>query len=1035
MRNFTLARTHRENYPQHYTEWLNSKVDPEIINLNVQPLSLTTPYEYLLYGLPESERRNDGRLRDYWLEKYRHVESGGWWCSGIDLLTGEDSLWGGFKPYSPRSEKKPSGFGQPPKTKVIKYEHPPKVPTEIFALKVPQHIWDLIASRIGLKRYHSPLALRLTARRKPITFWEWILKNPQIPIVITEGAKKAGAILTAGYVVLALPGIFNGYRQLKNQFGKPIGRAKLIPQLEILAKAGREFIFAFDCDSQPKTVAAVRKAILKTGNLLQQKGCSVSVITWNYPDKGVDDLIAARGVDCFHALYQNRISLSKFQLLELLDLSPYVSSWVNQRYLGTEDNDALFKDQENFSTSLEERDWGSGQEIPPNSQDCSRFPFIPPDDAQIIGISSPKGTGKTEWLAHQVEKALYSGQPVLNLTHRDLLGREQAERLGIEYRTELTSLGRLLGYSLCVDSLHPNANPRFNPDNWHGAIVVIDEVEQVIWHLLNSDTCASFRVAILDAFKELLQTVVSTNGKIYLSDADLSPIALKYIQQLIGFPVKTWVVKNTYLPNQGKRKLYVYDGHDPRELVSSLVKAISKRERPIIHTSAQKAESQWGTLTLEAYFKERFPHLSILRIDSESVSDPEHPAYGCMGSLNEILPLYDLVIASPTIETGVSIDIKHFTGVWGIATGVQTVDAVCQTLERVRDDVPRHLWAKKYSSSCVGNGSTSIKALLKSQDLKTKANLWLLQQGGIDEFDDLDINPQQESLWTWAKRAILVNTGMKRYRESILDKLKSEGYELKEVLVDSEEIKRLKLEMKMVKTMSYERHRIDVSNSESLTNSELEKLEKKRSKTRSERLQEQKGKLMRRYATDDVSPELVKKDDDGWYPKLRLHYFLTVGKIYLLERDRRSLSKMKENGNGKVWKPDVNSRQLSAEIETLKLINIEQFFDQTREFTSDSLKEWLEQLILWRHDLKTVLGMSINPERDTPIAVAQRLLGLLGLKMECIGQRGGRSEKRPRVYRGCNINPDDRQAIFERWLERDAKKYCDGSVHTLSNNI
>ncbi|NJM89264.1 MAG: hypothetical protein HC847_20975 [Hydrococcus sp. RU_2_2] len=144
---------------------------------------------------------------------------------------------------------------------------------------------------------------------------------------------------------------------------------------------------------------------------------------------------------------------------------------------------------------------------------------------------------------------------------------------------------------------------------------------------------------------------------------------------------------------------------------------------------------------------------------------------------------------------------------------------------------------------------------------------------------------------------------------------------------------------------------------------------------------------------------------------------------------------MAENGNGKVWKPDVNSRQLSAEIETLKLINIEQFLDQTREFTSDSLKEWLEQLILWRHDLKTVLGMSINPERDTPIAVAQRLLGLLGLKMECIGQRGGRSEKRPRVYRGCNINPDDRQAIFERWLKRDAKKYCDGSVHAPSNNI
>jgi alkylated DNA repair dioxygenase AlkB len=53
------------------------------------------------------------------------------------------------------------------------------------------------------------------------------------------------------------------------------------------------------------------------------------------------------------------------------------------------------------------------------------------------------------------------------------------------------------------------------------------------------------------------------------------------------------------------------------------------------------------------------PHVGrILRIDSESVSDPNHPAFGCISHLNEILTQYDLVIASPSLETGVSIDIK-----------------------------------------------------------------------------------------------------------------------------------------------------------------------------------------------------------------------------------------------------------------------------------------------------------------------------------------------------------------------------------------
>ena len=275
--------------------------------------------------------------------------------------------------------------------------------------------------------------------------------------------------------------------------------------------------------------------------------------------------------------------------------------------------------------------------------------------------------------------------------------------------------------------MHPGANPPFNPEHWEGAVVVIDEVEQVIWHLLNSNTCLKHRVAILKCFKELLQTVVSTGGQIYIADADLSPIALSYLQQLIGYPVSTWVVENIYNPNQGKRQLFTYEGHNPSQLVASLVKAIDSGERPFICTSAQKLKSQWGTQNLESYLQKRFPTARILRIDSESVSNPEHPAYGCMGNLNGILPSYDLVIASPTIETGVSIDIRgHFTSVWAIAQGVQTVEAVCQSLERVRDDVPRHLWAAARGLERVGNGATSLKALLASQHKLCQANIRLL---------------------------------------------------------------------------------------------------------------------------------------------------------------------------------------------------------------------------------------------------------------------------------------------------------------------
>jgi hypothetical protein len=71
-------------HPKHYQEWKDSCVDEGIINLNVRSLDKTTPYEDLLYGLNTSERRNDGRLRDKWMNRYSHLWDGGWWCGTVD---------------------------------------------------------------------------------------------------------------------------------------------------------------------------------------------------------------------------------------------------------------------------------------------------------------------------------------------------------------------------------------------------------------------------------------------------------------------------------------------------------------------------------------------------------------------------------------------------------------------------------------------------------------------------------------------------------------------------------------------------------------------------------------------------------------------------------------------------------------------------------------------------------------------------------------------------------------------------------------
>ncbi|MBG1242068.1 hypothetical protein [Nostoc sp. NZL] len=71
-----------------------------------------------------------------------------------------------------------------------------------------------------------------------------------------------------------------------------------------------------------------------------------------------------------------------------------------------------------------------------------------------------------------------------------------------------------------------------------------------------------------------------------------------------------------------------------------------------------------------------------------------------------------------------------------------------------------------------------------------------------------------------------------------------------------------------------------------LAQTELKKLQDKRAKTKTERHQQRKAELSRRYEID-VTPELIEKDDNAWYPQLRMHYYLTLGREFLTTRDAK----------------------------------------------------------------------------------------------------------------------------------------------------
>ncbi|MEQ9671031.1 plasmid replication protein, CyRepA1 family [Coleofasciculus sp. G2-EDA-02] len=1057
--------THSISNPVNYLqEWNSSCIDDQLTRLNVIPLTGTCPSNYLLYAdtLP---RRNDGRVSNRILKRYEHTEHGGWWCSGIDLLTGNDDLWGCFKPSSPRHNTQ---TGKP-----IKYEHPPLTPTGVFALRVPLHLWQGIANRynmtlpfdqinvetchgaschgasgggFSLNTQNSVGAGLVTSgwekndnsEKIPYTsvragfaetlssiapsqslnpplhipnyaleggegstlangFWQWLIAHPEVPLCITEGAKKAGALLTAGYAAIALPGVFGGYRVPRDEQGNRIAKSRLIPQLLKLATPGRTIYIAFDQDTKPSTIKTVNAAIRQLGYLLTQHRCSVKVISW-HPDqgKGVDDLIANQTQTAFDAAYQTAVPLDTWKAQSLTRLTYPPTVQVNHRYLG--------------ELSI-------------------------PEDAKLIGIKSPKGTGKTQWLETIVKDAIKRQKWVLVIGHRVRLVEALCQRFGLNYITQVQDgdTGATLGYGLCFDSLHPTSQARFEAVNWSDGVVIIDEVEQVLWHGLDSDTCSSNRVAILKSLKTLMQNVLAGEGQVYVADADLSDVSIDYLISLSGVPQHPYIIHNTWKPSELESwRVNYYPEPKPERLIQDLERHIEAGGKPFVCLSAQKRGSQWGTCTLEAYLRSRFPEAKILRIDSESLAEPTHPAYSCMRDLDGVLSQYDIVLASPVIETGVSIELQgHFTSVWGIAIGVQSENSVRQALGRVRQNLPRFLWVAPGGFNRVGNGSTSIPALLTSGRRLTQLNIRLLQQSDFDALDDIETGFQAESLLCWARMAVRHNASMFQYRESVLAALREEGHQVVEVSDQQTggeanqtqgkvEANSLTAAIAAVKDQNYQAECLAIARAKNLSDHQYNTGQKRLVKTLAQRRAIRKYELKQRYRIP-VTAQLVAKDDQGWYQKLLLHYFLTIGRDHLAQRDAAMARRLIELGGGSIFLPDFNRSQLGAAVGTMELLGVPVLLaDRGRELrgTDQDLKAMARLALIGRASIKTTLGIGLA-SNATPIRIVRRLLDKIGYGLQCIGRESKRLN-RVRVYQV--VHPSDgRFEVFQQWLAQSCE--------------
>ncbi len=254
--------------------------------------------EAFLLLIPEPDHNNNGTLAGKAQNELANaLYGGGWFFEGHGGVS--------VKLNNPRNNAE---------DKVIKYESPRGAGNQqLFVSHVSVRSAKDIAANLGVKR---PELEEFNDQDVDTGFWDWFLTT-KLPLLITEGAKKAVSITSNGYAAIALNGIWGWGSNDRDVYGniecdtKGFKVKSFLPAL-IPFLNGREIVLAFDRDENSDTIKKVDKAKndFKWKLAKEIKGTIVAEVVWD-GFKGIDDFLAVKGEAGLLRAYQDRKTILK----------------------------------------------------------------------------------------------------------------------------------------------------------------------------------------------------------------------------------------------------------------------------------------------------------------------------------------------------------------------------------------------------------------------------------------------------------------------------------------------------------------------------------------------------------------------------------------------------------------------------------------------------------------------------------------------------------------------------------------------------
>lgn len=308
----------------------------------------------------------------------------------------------------------------------------------------------------------------------------------------------------------------------------------------------------------------------------------------------------------------------------------------------------------------------------------------------IVVLNSAKGSGKSFLLRHFVDRVVKAGYRVVFVYHRLSLCGKIANDCNLQWVVG----GKVTidehhprGWALCHNSLHKLVELGVSSNT----ILVMDECESGLAHAVGSGIRKDERNQVLEALREML-----TNApQVILSDADISDISLNYVKHYRP-DNEVFAVLNTtegvtypvdlYGTLSGKHEVTRRLSEDLAAGKRVLVTTDSKENGYVIEVlnSGDKAVKIDGVKV----------NAKTLYICQDTKDLPEAVRFVTNPDVflaDEEVP-YQLVILSPTVDCGLSIDTNYFDVCYGFNYGVVSVMQASQALARVRAAVPRVIW-------------------------------------------------------------------------------------------------------------------------------------------------------------------------------------------------------------------------------------------------------------------------------------------------------------------------------------------------------